>query len=163
MSYKREIRDAFNKLAKKPQTIVLGNVIAIDEDKMLCDVSPLDGSADLLDVKLTNLVPVQGSACAIALFDNNPTGVVIYIEEVDKVIQPNGTSIELSTDGGAIIAAEEDKISLANDSEDLLTLLDDLLTAIQALTVPTGTGPSGIPVNAAEFAAISTRLKTLLK
>lgn len=163
MSYKREIRDAFNKLAKKPQTIVLGNVSAIDEAKMLCDVTPLDGSADLLDVKLTNLVPVADTACAVALFDSNPTGVAIYIEEVDKVVQPNGTSIELSTEGGALISAEDDKISIANRSEDLLTILDDLLAAIQAITVPTGTGPSGVPSNAADFAQIAIRIKSLLK
>lgn len=37
-------------------------------------------------------------------------------------------------------------------------LLGDLIDAINAITVPTGVGPSGVPVNAAQFSAIKARL-----
>jgi hypothetical protein len=41
-------------------------------------------------------------------------------------------------------------------------LLSELIDAILALTVPTGVGPSGTPVNAAQFASIKARLQTAL-
>lgn len=44
----------------------------------------------------------------------------------------------------------------------LVDLLGQLIDAICALTVPTPNGPSGTPVNAAQFTAIKGRLKTAL-
>ncbi len=41
--------------------------------------------------------------------------------------------------------------------------LNDILTALQLLTVPTGVGPSGIPVNAATFKAIQEDLNNYLE
>ena len=41
-------------------------------------------------------------------------------------------------------------------------LLEELFDAITALTVPTGVGPSGVPINAPQFVAIKARLQTAL-
>lgn len=41
-------------------------------------------------------------------------------------------------------------------------LLGEVLDAIVQLTVPTGTGPSGIPINSTQFIAIKARLQTAL-
>lgn len=42
--------------------------------------------------------------------------------------------------------------------ESLRKLLEDILTKLQTHTHPTGTGPSGPPIEAAEFAAIQNRV-----
>jgi len=44
----------------------------------------------------------------------------------------------------------------------LVRILSDLISQIQQITVPTGTGPSGIPLNSPMFSAISQRLVTCL-
>jgi len=41
-------------------------------------------------------------------------------------------------------------------------LLEDLISAINAITVPTAYGPSGMPLNSAQFTAINSRLRTML-
>ena len=41
-------------------------------------------------------------------------------------------------------------------------LLEDLISAITSITVPTPHGPSGTPINSAQFSAINSRLKTML-
>jgi hypothetical protein len=44
---------------------------------------------------------------------------------------------------------------------DLCSALNDLISQINAITVPTGVGPSGFPVNSAAFTSINTRISTL--
>jgi hypothetical protein len=52
---------------------------------------------------------------------------------------------------------------LENGSSGLKKTLGDILTAIQALTVPTGTGPSGPPINIADFIKAQTDLTNYLE
>ena len=44
---------------------------------------------------------------------------------------------------------------------DVISLLDKTLTAILALTVPTAVGPSGVPINSADFTAIQQDLQKI--
>ena len=44
----------------------------------------------------------------------------------------------------------------------LVSLLEQLISAINSLTVLTPHGPSGTPVNAAQFSQIKSKLKTML-
>lgn len=55
-----------------------------------------------------------------------------------------------------------DKLSIKSQNEDMKTLLSDLLDAIKKLTVTTSVGPSGVPINLADFEAIKQRLNNLL-
>ena len=41
-------------------------------------------------------------------------------------------------------------------------IIEELIDAITALTVPTGVGPSGPPVNSAQFTSIKSRLNNIL-
>ena len=71
-----------------------------------------------------------------------------------------------------IIASTEEsgEIHLGNGSSEeplvlgdtLVELLKDLCTELQAMTHPTPAGPSGPPVNAPKFAAIASKLNTIL-
>ena len=62
--------------------------------------------------------------------------------------------LELSTAGRA---------TLGNQADTLGRVLQDLLTAIQAITVSTGTGRSSQPLNVTELQTISRRLNQLLE
>ena len=46
--------------------------------------------------------------------------------------------------------------------ETLKGLLEDLISAITSITVPTPHGISGTPINSSQFSAINSRLKTML-
>ncbi len=80
------------------------------------------------------------------------------------------TGAELRTrDGTLIFRFEPTKISIgvknvqpAVVGTDLKQKLSDLINAILALTVPTGMGPSGTPINAASFSSIQSSLDAIL-
>jgi hypothetical protein len=95
---------------------------------------------------------------------------VALFSEVDKVLLTSG-SLELTIDpdkvelkkGEAILKQTEAGFTMTRSGEGLKKLLEDLITAITQLTVTTGVGPSGAPINAAAFNAIKNRLGNLLE
>ena len=54
-------------------------------------------------------------------------------------------------------------ISIKNNASSLKGIIDKILDSILKLTVTTANGPSGNPINAAEFSAIKVELATLLQ
>jgi len=73
-------------------------------------------------------------------------------------------SIKLSNlIGGQISIEETGLLSLKSGlGQNLKTFLDNLLLAITKITVPTGTGPSGTPLNTSEFTTLQQNLAQLL-
>lgn len=55
----------------------------------------------------------------------------------------------------------EDGFVVKRGSETLKAIISDLIDAILAETHPTGVGPSGTPINAAQYTAIKNRLPNL--
>lgn len=82
----------------------------------------------------------------------------------------SGASIEIDNDGNIDIKEAASKLvrvgsgaqQFSLKGETLRDLLNDLLIAIQALTVPTPAGASGPPTNAAQFVQIQGRLQQIL-
>ena len=74
----------------------------------------------------------------------------------------------LETTGKFIVGTAEIFLGSQNATEPLILgdtlqgLLEDLIGAINALTVPTPVGPSGPPINAAQFSSIQSKLSTML-
>ena len=60
------------------------------------------------------------------------------------------------------ITITKDGVKIENGSYGLKKTLNDLLDALQQLTVPTGTGPSGIPINVAKIKQVQTDLTNYL-
>ena len=103
------------------------------------------------DASYILLTPKNDSFVMVTDLSNgrkNDWAVVMY-SELEKIEIKIG-QMEISLSG--------EKISVKKGSINLFDLLDGLLTQILALTVPTGTGPSGTPVNASEFTQIKTKL-----
>jgi len=75
------------------------------------------------------------------------------------------TRAVLSSNGGAMVGVGDELIKIANETRNLNTLLQDLLTQLQALTVICSTpgNPSGVPVNSAALATIATQIGELLE
>lgn len=87
------------------------------------------------------------------------TEIDVNVEAKDSVITAHGKEINLKTD---------DKLNLDSGKEPMVLgdtlkgILDDLLKALQAMTVMTPVGPSSVAVNVADFVAIQAKLQTIL-
>lgn len=115
------------------------------------------------------LMPKEGSEVVIGCIEGHGAYTVLKMTELRKV------TLKI---GGATIIADESEIhlkqgtteiklggglvKLSTASESLFQLLNELLAAIAVVTVGTSTGPSTVPVNAATFSTLQTRLGNLL-
>ena len=117
--------------------------------------------------------------------ENEIAGSIKIIKEGDEdsesgtgraviMLQPNGTimidgpkiiigsGIEKSNGSGEQIILGRDATEPIVLGNELVSIIEELLSAIKALTVPTGTGPSGTPINFAQFDAVKNKLKNIL-
>ncbi len=139
--------DLFGKLVGRSQTqsVIPGTVTAVDLAALTCAVQPDDGGAELLGVRLRPVldgvdngllvVPAEGSAVVVLMLDAH-TGLLTSTSAVQLY-------------------------SVRTERESLKAVLSDLLDAVRQLTVPTPAGPSGVPINTADFGALQTRLNNL--
>ncbi len=90
--------------------------------------------------------------------------------DADNLVIRNGNAskvtvkpeeIEIAVGSAKLVVTKDGKFSIGNGVINLLDVLDATLTALQVMTVPTGTGPSGIPVNATDFAKAQLDLGTI--
>lgn len=87
----------------------------------------------------------------------------IDLKKGDKVmIHVDAEKVEVYT-GEAVVKITTGGLTLKKGSSGLKKTLNDLLAALQKLTVPTGVGPSGVPVNIADFAKIQQDLSNYLE
>ncbi|WP_066836481.1 hypothetical protein [Rufibacter ruber] len=140
------IRDAIQQIAQNTDRVYSSHaeVTSVDEYAMTCDVKFHGSELELFDVILPAtdggsplVVPKVGSDVIIAFLSKNTAYVA------------------------SVTVAEY--FNIKNENESLKMILSDFLDAITQLTVPTPTGPSGVPVNAAAFTQIKTRLEKIFK
>lgn len=109
MSATEDIKKAIKELSKTNDAIysVVCEVSNVSEVDMTCDCTPLDGSAELLEVRLQAqledgwvLVPKEGSVVTVTML-NQTTGFVSQVSEIDKIIGyiNAGNKFEFSSDG----------------------------------------------------------------
>ena len=95
------------------------------------------------------------------------TTMTIDGEKATMTIGNTSTTVEDSklqlAVGQVEIGIESDKLSIKKGGVSLFDLLDGLLQGILALTVPTGTGPSGTPINATSFTELKTKLTQIMQ
>jgi hypothetical protein len=83
--------------------------------------------------------------------------------DVDTINAKIDTSVNFRVNDKYIIKIEDGILTIENDSYSLRKAFDDFIAAIEKMTVTTGVGPSGTPVNIAEFKAIAQKLDNFLK
>lgn len=79
--------------------------------------------------------------------------VSVTIAEAEVTVKTGETTLKAATGG----------LTLTRSGSGLKKTLDDLLTAIQKLTVTTGVGPSGPPINIQDFIKVQTDLSNYLE
>lgn len=132
-------------------------------------------------------IPSLNSTVLVCRIGRSNELFVCQYTEVDKVIFTSG-DVSLTCDKEKIEVLKGDKLSVLIDTESItmkadqatikastagLTLakgssglkktLNDLLTAIQKLTVTTSVGPSGPPINVADFVKVQQDLSNYLE
>ncbi len=81
----------------------------------------------------------------------------------DKVKALQETDALTVTAGSTTVKASVGGVTITRGGSGLKKTLDDMLTAIQALTVTTPHGPSSTPINSAKFASIQADLPNYLE
>ena len=145
-------------------TKVDGNVCDVDRDNLpeLVDVR-LNAVQDELESSLT-IVPKVGSYVLCGIIEGKEEeAFVISTSEIEKIIiqfKEGDETFEFSEAGFSVIL-KNGKFDIKNNQEDLKGIISDLIDTINQLTVTTGTGPSGTPINAPAFIQIQQRLGNL--
>lgn len=133
---------------------LLCKVTTVDKDNITCDVKPVNGAADLLDVRLRAddgnkdgqiIYPKIGSLVLIAPVDNDrATYFVAMFSEVDEVC--------CIIDNTRLIAGKNG-VTIARDKDGLKEALTDLTNEILKIYAP---------MNKPAIVKIQTRIKNIL-
>ena len=97
--------------------------------------------------------PVGGGADLVAVQFSDGSRV-----EYDRI----GHKLTITV-GDSVLKVSQAGLTIKKGSESLKIINDDMLQAIIQHTHPTGTGPSGAPINANVFTSIKNRLPNLLE
>jgi hypothetical protein len=166
-------------LVDRPYEIISGTVLSgsVDINANTFSLQPSYEGEPIMGVMLTSvsdddngvvLVPKNGSNVIVGSVDGPGQWTLLKANALEKVVVKVGeVNCEISGSGiklhsGNTMVDIGSLIKIGTASESLFGLLNDLLTAIMALTVTTSTGPSSVPVNLTSFSALSTRLSNLL-
>ena len=155
---------AMRKIANRQaiKTIVVGTAVNVTDES--CTVQR-DNAPDLLGVRLNavagtlenyaTIIPKENAYVLAAIIENQKTeAFIICCSEIEKIKwQCGATVLEFDAEGYVI----------QRNGESLKAIINDLAAAILQLTVTTGTGPSGTPINASAFTDIQNRLNHLFK
>ena len=129
-----------------PTQAVLGTVLTVDRAKGVCDVQPAEAGAPVLfDVALRAVEGIGG----LTIWPKEKSFVVVALVDND----PNHCYVAL--------VSEVEQFTLSTATDSLGKLWADLFTALGQLTVTTGTGPSGPPINLPAFQALAQRASQL--
>jgi len=159
-----EIKEAIQQLAKTrdEKYCKICVVDAVDEATRTVDVSPIDESAPILSVNLqANQSSEVGVVCfpkvgsyVVVAFLNPATAVVVLTEEIEKI--NISTNSDITIDAGGMVQVKNKDYSLAD-------AFTDLIAAIGKLTVTTGVGVSGTPINVVDFQQIQQKINKFLQ
>jgi hypothetical protein len=145
------------------------DTIDVDVDGVLYNDVQLQAIAKG-DGKSLVIVPAKGSMVLIGNVENGTGYYMISANKVDKIVGSIGkTDVLIDTkgfkvvNGSCTLQQENNGFSIKVGAVSLGSALDDLCSAITKMTVTTGVGPSGPPINVADFTTVQTKLKTLLK
>jgi phage baseplate assembly protein gpV len=135
----------------------VGEQVAVSMDKNMVDGCVLGCLYNDTDAAPSGGSVVDGYYIKMA------GGTVIRLSKADKVFEiGDGDSTFVKGTDGALEVKSDSPMVIASSAESLGPLIQELIDEIKLLTVPTGTGPSGTPINAPQFTALATRFESLL-
>jgi hypothetical protein len=146
------LRDLMRELAKSGEEIysVVGKVKSIDDTKRTCVVEPINGDADLLDIRVQAeqqistgiyIKPKVNSDVLVTFLSKN-TGYVALCSEVDSIEIKIGTqTIKIDGTNGMDISGF---LKVASATSDLKSAIGELIDAIGSLVLVTPAGAGSV-------------------
>ena len=142
------ISDIIKKIAKSDEEIFLKvcKVDSIDEQKKTINAIPIDGSAEIKNVRLTAendskeflLIPEKGSFVVVGFMSNSSASVVLF-GKIDKIIV-NSSSLKLSTSGDMEINSSG-KVGIKAGGTGFQELINELCDIVDGLKGQAGPFP----------------------
>ncbi|NPV35072.1 MAG: hypothetical protein HPY80_00225 [Bacteroidales bacterium] len=135
---------------------VTGNICTVDfeDGRPLLDQVRLKAVIDD-DENAFLIIPKEGSYVLInPLAGNNANQIISAYSVVERL------ELKIET---TLFKIDKEGFLLSRQNDSLQNVLSDLIDAINSITVPTGTGPSGTPINSPSFNNIKLRLQKILK
>ena len=124
------------------------------------DGEPLDSSQKPTTIQIQK----DGTFTISDAFGNKVTTGSEGVNVTDlsgNIIATTSEGVKITDSNGGELNIENGKVALGNSTAELLDLFDQTLSAIQNLTVPTGVGPSSVPINSSQFAQIQNKLDAI--
>jgi hypothetical protein len=120
------IREAIRLIAEQgDERMILATVSEVDDIERTCKCTPINGDAEILDVRLQTTVsggvylkPAEGSMVLVCMA-NETLGFVVLTSELDEVVYFDGSL-------GGIVKANELKTQLDKTNEVLQAVVDSL-------------------------------------
>lgn len=173
---RRKLRDKFS---PDNDTVFPVVVTEVNEEDFTCTVMR-DDQVNYFDVRLRGLVssklqgfafiPKLESVVLVCRIGHSNELFICQFTEIDKIVfTKSDLSINIDSDvleivkEKAILKVTSDGFTIKNNASGLKKTLEDLIAAIKTLTVPTGVGPSGTPINAAAFTRVEQDLKNYME
>ena len=168
MSYS-DIKDQIKKIIGMDAMYLLpiaGTVISVASET--CTVK-IDSGLEIPEVRMKAfinnsdskllIVPKVGSRVQCLSLTGNLNDITLIQVDEPELIECKLNDLSFVLDG------EDNKVSISNQSNDLLGILEDLSGIIKQLTVSTGVGPSGTPLppTIGSLNQWETAVKTLIK
>lgn len=166
------------RLRQAGDLVAYGTIESVDEAARTCDVKVggivyegvLLYATENKDLKGLAMVPKIGSTVLISRVATSSRMYVEMFSEIDKLLLTVGDKLELTIDVEGVrlrsdtttMQAIAGGFTITRGNSGLKKTLGDLCDAISRLTVSTGTGPSGTPINIAEFTTIKQDLENYL-
>lgn len=180
----QKIASLIKKIANnnKNSSILMGKVVAgsYNEGTQTCSVllsiddkdHPTEG---IMINGVTSMVngiicqPKDDSIVWVAEVDGDGKYGIIKTSELEKytmtigdsVVTVEGTKVELMSGESKVLVQGSDGIQIMKGGLTLRDVIDSLFDQIISITVPTGTGPSGTPLNAAAINVIKDQFDSL--
>ena len=166
------LRDLIREIAKSGEEIysVVCKVKSIDDAKRTCVVEPINGDADLLDIRVQAeqqsstgiyIKPKVNSDVLVAFLSKN-TGYIALCSEVDSIEIKIGTqTIKIDGTNGMDISGF---LKVASATSDLKSAISELIDLVSGLAiVVAGTAGTVSPANQALLTALKAKFSTFLK
>lgn len=178
---KEELGQAFTRFVDGRQTVTIFPAKVTSVNKIEATIDAIDAQGiEYLDVRLRAVIdeddngllifPEADSSVLIGNIGNSPNSYCVLLVSTFTKFWVKRGDLELKIEndvllksGNTEVVLNAEGVKLQKSSETLKAILKDLMTNLQALTVTCASpgSPSTVPINAASFATLSSRIENL--
>ena len=152
-----------------PLQVIPAKVLSVDKDACTCEVEPINGDADIFDVRLKAIIddtqngvvfyPVVGSTVLVALIENDENNAFVAMQstfESASIIVQDGFKLELDSEGLILNEGQNGPLIVIESLKSEIDKINQFLTTIR------DTFTNWVPVTQDGGAALKTAMSAAL-